>query len=137
MAWHEARTLYIQEDISAYRGKRIPFIICCSQVPYPSNPLNPILHEHHQKPTTHTRANMAGYGNRTAPDYTAEDLQDQHSTTRLGLVDSSTAYHNPHEKHGSGITGGAGFGISLPLSYPFQHPPPNFLFTLSPIILAP
>jgi hypothetical protein len=79
---------------------------------------------------------MAGYGNRTAPDYTAEDLQDQHSTTRLGLVDSSTAYHNPHEKHGSGITGGAGFGISLPLFYPFQHPTPNFLFTLSPIILA-
>lgn len=55
---------------------------------------------------------MAGYGNRTAPDYTAEDLQDQHSTTRLGLVDSHTPYHNPHEKHGSGITGGAGFGNS-------------------------
>ena len=59
---------------------------------------------------------MAGYGNRTAPDYTAEDLQDQHSTTRLGLVDSHTPYHNPHEKHGSGITGGAGFGNpTLPL----------------------
>jgi len=66
---------------------------------------------------------MAGYGNRTAPDYTAEDLQDQHSTTRLGLVDSHTPYHNPHEKHGSGITGGAGFGNStLPL--PSSHRPP-------------
>lgn len=53
---------------------------------------------------------MAGYGNRTAPDYVAEDLQDQHTTTRLDLVDSNTAYHNPHEKHGSGTTGGAGFG---------------------------
>ncbi|CAN9274822.1 unnamed protein product [Alternaria alternata] len=54
---------------------------------------------------------MAGYGNRTAPDYAAEDLQDQHTNTRLGLIDSNTAYHEPHEKHGSGITGGAGFGI--------------------------
>jgi hypothetical protein len=53
---------------------------------------------------------MAGYGNRTASDYVAEELQDQHATTRLGLVDSNTAYHNPHEKHGSGTTGGAGFG---------------------------
>lgn len=53
---------------------------------------------------------MAGYGNRTAPDYAAEDLQDQHTNTRLGLIDSNTAYHEPHEKHGSGITGGAGFG---------------------------
>ncbi|KAI4637750.1 hypothetical protein J4E83_000568 [Alternaria metachromatica] len=61
---------------------------------------------------------MAGYGNRTAPDYTAEDLQDQHSTTRLGLVDSHTPYHNPHEKHGSGITGGAGFGNKRSSSTP-------------------
>jgi hypothetical protein len=56
---------------------------------------------------------MAGYGNRTAPDYAAEDLQDQHTNTRLGLIDSNTAYHEPHEKHGSGITGGAGFGTYL------------------------
>jgi hypothetical protein len=42
---------------------------------------------------------MAGYGNRTAPDYTAESLTEQHSTTRLGLTDS----HSPP-------TYGAGFG---------------------------
>ncbi|KAL6702516.1 hypothetical protein ACN47E_001580 [Coniothyrium glycines] len=53
---------------------------------------------------------MAGYGNQTAPDYIAEDLQDQHSSTRLGLTDSHAAYSNAHEKHGSGTTGGAGFG---------------------------
>lgn len=56
---------------------------------------------------------MAGYGNRTAPTYTATDLED----TRLGLADSHTAYHNPHEKHGSGTTSGAGFGTS---SYPLS-----------------
>ena len=66
---------------------------------------------------------MAGYGNRTAPDYTPEDLEAQHTTTRLGLVDSHTPYHNPHEKHGSGITGGAGFGtyIFLPPSLLTQY----------------
>jgi len=69
---------------------------------------------------------MAGYGNRTAPDYTAEDLQDQHSTTRLGLVDSHTPYHNPHEKHGSGITGGAGFGNST-LPFPLLIVPQQTL----------
>jgi len=53
---------------------------------------------------------MAGYGNRTAANTTPSDLSHQHSTTRLGLIDSHTAYHNPDEKHGSGITGGAGFG---------------------------
>ncbi|KAH8638118.1 hypothetical protein IG631_05888 [Alternaria alternata] len=61
---------------------------------------------------------MAGYGNRTAPDYAAEDLQDQHTNTRLGLIDSNTAYHEPHEKHGSGITGGAGFGNKRSSSTP-------------------
>lgn len=53
---------------------------------------------------------MAGYGNRTAPSYTAADLESQHTSTRLNLVDSHTPYHNPHDKHGSGTTGGAGFG---------------------------
>jgi hypothetical protein len=57
---------------------------------------------------------MAGYGNRTAPDYVAEDLEDQHTSTRLGLHESNTPYHNPHEKHGSGMTGGAGFGTFSP-----------------------
>ncbi|KAH6625669.1 hypothetical protein C7974DRAFT_425297 [Boeremia exigua] len=42
---------------------------------------------------------MAGYGNRTAPDYTADALADEHSSTRLGLTDS----HSPP-------TYGAGFG---------------------------
>ncbi|KAJ4401914.1 hypothetical protein N0V91_007567 [Didymella pomorum] len=42
---------------------------------------------------------MAGYGNRTAPDYTAESLTEEHSNTRLGLTDS----HSPP-------TYGAGFG---------------------------
>jgi hypothetical protein len=81
------------------------------------------------KPTTYksrytdlTKETMAGYGNRTAPDYIAEDLQDQHTTTRLGLVDSNTAYHNPHEKHGSGTTSGAGFGTSTLHSTPMQLP---------------
>jgi hypothetical protein len=53
---------------------------------------------------------MAGYGNQTAPDYVAEDMEDQHTSTRLGLHESNTPYHNPHDKHGSGMTGGAGFG---------------------------
>ncbi|KAI8942164.1 hypothetical protein NX059_000252 [Plenodomus lindquistii] len=53
---------------------------------------------------------MAGYGNRTAADYVADDYTDQHESTRLGLTSSNTPYANPHEKHGSGTTGGAGFG---------------------------
>ncbi|EMD63628.1 hypothetical protein GGP41_005729 [Bipolaris sorokiniana] len=53
---------------------------------------------------------MAGYGNRTAPSYSASDLEPEHNNTRLGLIDSHTPYHNPHDKHGSGTTGGAGFG---------------------------
>lgn len=67
---------------------------------------------------------MAGYGNRTAADTTAQDLAEEHNATRLGLVDSKAAYLNPHEKHGSGTTGGAGFGIVPPLllSPPFPSP---------------
>ncbi|KAL1603329.1 hypothetical protein SLS59_004425 [Nothophoma quercina] len=42
---------------------------------------------------------MAGYGNRTAPDYTADSLTEEHSGTRLGLTDSHSA-----------PTYGAGFG---------------------------
>ncbi|KAF7441954.1 hypothetical protein TUN199_07068 [Pyrenophora tritici-repentis] len=61
---------------------------------------------------------MAGYGNRTATSTSPEDLSHQHTTTRLGLIDSNTAYHNPHEKHGSGITGGAGFGNKRTSSTP-------------------
>ncbi|OAL48404.1 hypothetical protein IQ07DRAFT_645872 [Pyrenochaeta sp. DS3sAY3a] len=53
---------------------------------------------------------MAGYGNRTAPDYVAENLQEEHTSTRLGLTDSNAAYSNAHTQHGSGTTGGAGFG---------------------------
>lgn len=53
---------------------------------------------------------MAGYGNRTAPDYLAENLQEEHTNTRLGLHDSQAAYSNAHSEHGSGTTGGAGFG---------------------------
>ncbi|KAF2624713.1 hypothetical protein BU25DRAFT_460886 [Macroventuria anomochaeta] len=34
---------------------------------------------------------MAGYGNRTAPHYTADSLTDEHSSTRLGLIDSHNA----------------------------------------------
>ncbi|KAF1847387.1 uncharacterized protein K460DRAFT_352533 [Cucurbitaria berberidis CBS 394.84] len=51
---------------------------------------------------------MAGYGNRTAPDYVAENLQEEHTNTRLGLTDSNAAYSNA-QHHGSGTTGGAGF----------------------------
>jgi hypothetical protein len=64
---------------------------------------------------------MAGYGNRTAPDYVADDLSDQHESTRLGLTDSHGAYSNPHPKYGSGATGGAGFGTSL--IYPYFPEP--------------
>ncbi|KAJ4363601.1 hypothetical protein N0V83_009897 [Neocucurbitaria cava] len=53
---------------------------------------------------------MAGYGNRTAPDYLAENLEEEHTNTRLGLHDSQAAYSNAHSEHGSGTTGGAGFG---------------------------
>lgn len=52
---------------------------------------------------------MAGYGNRNAPDVTASDLEIQHSETRFGR-DDSHPYSNPHETYGSGTTGGAGFG---------------------------
>lgn len=53
---------------------------------------------------------MTGYGNRTAAEYIADDYSDQHSSTHLGLTLSNTPYSNPHAKHGSGTTGGAGFG---------------------------
>ncbi|KAL5117622.1 hypothetical protein ACEQ8H_004515 [Pleosporales sp. CAS-2024a] len=55
---------------------------------------------------------MAGYGNRTAPDYVADDMDmtDQHSDTRLGLYHSSDPYSNAHPKYGSGATAGPGFG---------------------------
>lgn len=66
------------------------------------------LHNRILKPNT----TMAGYGNRTAPDYVAENLQEEHTSTRLGLTDSNAAYSNAHEQHGSGTTGGAGFGTS-------------------------
>jgi len=56
---------------------------------------------------------MAGYGNRTAPDYVADDMTDQHDSTRLGLHESHGAYSDAHPKYGSGATGGAGFGASL------------------------
>ncbi|KAH9867944.1 hypothetical protein IAQ61_007249 [Plenodomus lingam] len=74
---------------------------------------------------------MAGYGNRTAADYVADDYTDQHSSTRLGLTLSDTPYSNAHEKHGSGTTGGAGFGTSgqpinlvcpLPMTTHLFHP---------------
>lgn len=38
---------------------------------------------------------MAGYGNRTAPDYTAESLTEEHSNTRLGLTDSHSVRTRP------------------------------------------
>jgi hypothetical protein len=76
---------------------------------------------------------MAGYGNRTAPDYVAEDLEDQHTATRLGLHESNTPYHNPHEKHGSGMTGGAGFGTSsVLLAIPHTHTDINSVPTTTP-----
>ncbi|OAK97020.1 hypothetical protein IQ06DRAFT_338327 [Phaeosphaeriaceae sp. SRC1lsM3a] len=53
---------------------------------------------------------MAGYGNRTAPDYSPDDMKDQHGSTRLGVTDSHGAYSNAHPRYGSGTTGGAGFG---------------------------
>ena len=62
---------------------------------------------------------MAGYGNRTAPDF---EETDEHSSTRLGLHDSHHAYSNPHDKYGSGATGGAGFG-TLPLLHFFSISP--------------
>jgi hypothetical protein len=68
---------------------------------------------------------MAGYGNRTAPDYIAEDLTDQHTSTRLGLTDSHGAYSNAHPKYGSGTTGGAGFGKPITLPSPFSPPIPQ------------
>ncbi|KAH7379400.1 hypothetical protein DE146DRAFT_317613 [Phaeosphaeria sp. MPI-PUGE-AT-0046c] len=53
---------------------------------------------------------MAGYGNRTAPDYSPDNMTEQHDSTRLGLTDSHGAYSNAHPTYGSGTTGGAGFG---------------------------
>ncbi|KAK1919354.1 hypothetical protein P3342_009078 [Pyrenophora teres f. teres] len=52
---------------------------------------------------------MTGYGNRTAPPPSTA-LSHQHRTTRLGLTDSNTAYHNPDARHGSGTTSGPGYG---------------------------
>jgi hypothetical protein len=54
---------------------------------------------------------MAGYGNRTAPDYVADNMTDEHGSTRLGLHTSRDAYSDAHPKYGSGATGGAGFGM--------------------------
>lgn len=79
---------------------------------------------------------MAGYGNRTAPDYVAENLQEEHTSTRLGLTDSNAAYSNAHSKHGSGATGGAGFGkllSSLTQQLPLQSTHLLHPFTDSPI----
>ena len=67
---------------------------------------------------------MAGYGNRTAPDYVADDMTDQHDSTRLGLHESHGAYSDAHPKYGSGATGGAGFGASL-LQTPYSLPLPS------------
>ena len=53
---------------------------------------------------------MTGYGNRNAPDTSPDDLIHQHTNTRLNLHTSRDAYNNPHERFGSGATGGAGFG---------------------------
>ncbi|KAF1828890.1 hypothetical protein BDW02DRAFT_603023 [Decorospora gaudefroyi] len=61
---------------------------------------------------------MAGYGNQTAPDYLAENMTAQHTDTRLDLMHSNTPYHNPHDKHGSGTTGGAGYGNKRSSSTP-------------------
>jgi hypothetical protein len=63
---------------------------------------------------------MAGYGNRTAPEYTVDETD----TTRLGLTESHDAYSNAHPKYGSGATGGAGFGASTffsPITYINQN----------------
>jgi hypothetical protein len=68
---------------------------------------------------------MAGYGNRTAPDYIAEDMADQHTSTRLGLHDSHGAYSDAHPRYGSGATGGAGFGTVVPF---YTTPCPSFVF---------
>ncbi|KAF2027622.1 hypothetical protein EK21DRAFT_102454 [Setomelanomma holmii] len=61
---------------------------------------------------------MTGYGNRTAPDYTAESMTDQHESTRLGLHTSHDPYSNAHPTYGSGATGGAGFGNKSDVSGP-------------------
>ncbi|USP77662.1 uncharacterized protein yc1106_04936 [Curvularia clavata] len=77
---------------------------------------------------------MAGYGNRTAPDYSKTDLEPEFTNTRLGLTDSHTAYHNPHEKHGSGTTSGAGFGnkrSSFTSSSSSSSPPSDLHLTSS------
>jgi hypothetical protein len=65
---------------------------------------------------------MAGFGNQTAPDYTADSLSDQHDSTRLGLHTSHDAYSAAHPRYGSGATGGAGFGASLS-HFPILPPP--------------
>jgi hypothetical protein len=80
---------------------------------------------------------MAGFGNQTAPDYTADSLTDQHDSTRLGLHTSHNAYSGAHPRYGSGATGGAGFGTSLPhLPIPpvlFSHSCPLILIRHTPI----
>ena len=123
IAEKEAQILYSQSDISVTAQTELPFqstlrllhiLLFCFLFSRDTR----IYSQFTARTTTTT---MAGYGNRTAPDYAAEDLQDQHTNTRLGLIDSNTAYHEPHEKHGSGITGGAGFGtylIFLPICVP-------------------
>lgn len=63
---------------------------------------------------------MAGFGNRTAPDYVAENMTDQHDSTRFDRHTSVDAYSDAHPKYGSGATGGAGFGTSI---YPLLPPP--------------
>jgi len=64
---------------------------------------------------------MAGFGNRTAPDYVAEDMTDQHASTRFGRHTSADAYADAHPKYGSGATGGVGFGTSTCPTLPPKH----------------
>ena len=66
---------------------------------------------------------MAGYGNRTAPDLSPEDLKDHHDGTRLG-VSHSNAYSGGHETYGSGATGTSILSqYHFPLKPLQSHPP--------------
>lgn len=63
---------------------------------------------------------MAGYGNRTAPEYTASSLEDDHSNTRLDLTDSHSvcSFSLPLPSHPSNDL------ITSPPSHPSISPPP-------------
>lgn len=53
---------------------------------------------------------MASYDNCTAADYVMNDCTEQYNSSRHSLAPPNPPHSNLHEEHGSGTTGGPGYG---------------------------